>query len=147
LARDQGLPSAEIGLLVAAWGGAGGLTVDVIPVLFQFNGILPVTPILSLFGGAQLGLVHTRMPKSDTENDYGVIGLNAFAYGLQAGGDVRLTSHFSLRLELAWIHVNSASKSYTSTYSSPHPYSVATDTYGHDAINLLHANVALCFTF
>ena len=142
------LPSAEIGLLVAAWGGPGGLTVDVIPVLFQFNGILPVTPMLSLFGGGQLGLVHIRMPTSDLGYDHGVIGLDAFAYGLQAGGDVRLTSHFSLRLELAWIHVNEASKIYTttSTTSSGSTYTNG-DHYGHDAINFLHANVALCFTF
>jgi hypothetical protein len=141
------LPSAEIGLLVAALGEAGGWTTYVIPVLFQLNGILPVAPSLSFFGGGQLGLVHYRMPTADLGNDHGVIGLNSFAYGLQAGGDLRLISHFSLRLELAWIHVNSASKSYTSTYSSPYLSSVSTDTYGHDAINFLHANVAFCFTF
>jgi hypothetical protein len=145
------VPSVEIGLLVAALGEAGGLTVDVIPILFQLNGILPVTPILSFFGGGQLGLVHTRMPTSDTGDDHGVVGLDAFAYGLQAGGAVRLTSHLSLRLEPAWIHVNQASKSFTtsSTSSSPYysTYTRVTDTYGHGAINLLHANVAFCFTF
>ena len=116
--------------------------------MFQFNGILPVAPSLTFFGGGQLGLVHYRMPTADLGNDRGVIGLNSFAYGLQAGGDVRLTSHFSLRLELAWIHVNSASKIYTttSTTSSGSTYTNG-DHYRHDAINFLHANVALCFTF
>ena len=141
------LPSAEIGLLVGALRGAGGLTIDVIPVLFQFNGILPVAANLAFFGGGQLGLVRYRMPTADTGNDHGVIGLNSFAYGLQVGGDARLASHFSLRLELAWVHVDSASKSFTSTYSSAYSFSVTTDTYGHDATNFLHANVAVCFTF
>ena len=41
--------------------------------------------------------------------DNGTVGLDAFAGGLQVGGDVRLTSHSSLRLELAGLYATEAS--------------------------------------
>ena len=130
------LPSAEIGVLVAAWGS--GWTVDAIPILLQFNGIVPVTPILSFFGGGQLGLLHYRLDTSGM-GDRGRVGLDAFAYGLQAGASVRLTSNFSFRLELAWLHHNEASTTLSSSFS--------TDTYSMEASNFFHANVAFCLTF
>jgi hypothetical protein len=131
------LPSAEIGVLVAAWGS--GWTVDAIPILLQFNGIVPVTPILSFFGGGQLGLLHYRLDTSGMGYDDGMVGLDAFAYGLQAGVGVRVTSNFSIRLELAWLHANEASTTLSHSFS--------TDTFGMEASIFFHANIAFCLTF
>jgi hypothetical protein len=71
--------------------------------------------------------------------DNGTVGLDAFAGGLQVGGDVRLTSHSSLRLELAWLHAKTARTTVSSSFS--------TDTYGIEANNFFHGNVAFCLTF
>lgn len=139
------LPSVEIGVLVAAW--ESSWTVDAIPVLFQFNGIVPLNPLWSFFGGGQLGLLHYRLDTSGMGYDYGMVGLDAFAYGLQAGVSVRLTSNFSFRLELAWLHANEASTTLSSSGCGPGGCSFSTDTFGMEASNFFHANVAFCLTF
>ena len=142
------LPSVEIGALVAAWGKAGSLSVDVIPILFQFNGIVPLNPLWSFFGGGQLGLLHYRLDTSVFGDNYGRVGLDAFAYGLQAGVSGRLTSNFSFRLELAWLHANeSSSRTLSSSGCGPAGCSFSTDTFGMEASNFFHANVAFCRTF
>jgi hypothetical protein len=139
------LPSVEIGVLVAAW--ESSWTVGAIPVLFQFNGIVPLNPLWSFFGGGQLGLLHYRLDTSGMGYDYGMVGLDAFAYGLQAGVSVRLTSNFSFRLELAWLHANEASTTLSSSGCGPGGCSFSTDTFGMEASNFFHANVAFCLTF
>jgi hypothetical protein len=137
------LPSAEIGILVGAW--LDGSTVVAIPVLFQFNGIVPVNTVASFYGGGQLGLVHYRLDRSIYEGSIGggnnrTVGIDAFAFGLQAGISVRVASSFSFRLELAWLHADSAS-----TTSSSSGYS--SDTYSIEANDFVHANLMFCLTF
>lgn len=94
-----------------------------------------MNPILSFFGGAQLGLVHYRMKTSDS----GVVGMEALAAGFQLGADVRLTSRLSLRFESSFLHADEAST--TVTYG--------TTTYGDTtlATNFVHFNGAFCITF
>jgi len=126
----------EIGLLVAALGGADSLTVDAIPILFQFNGILPVNPILSFFGGVQLGLLHYRLNTAGMAYDNGVVGMDAFASGPQVGTAVRLASRLSLRFELSLLHATPARTTVTSSNS--------TDSYSIQAANFLQAYGAFC---
>jgi hypothetical protein len=128
------LPSAEIGILVGAW--LDGSTVVAIPVFFQFNGIVPVNTVASFYAGGQLGLLHYRLDPSIYEGSIGggnnrTVGVDAFAYGLQAGISVRVASSFSFRLELAWLHADSAS----------------TTSSGIEANDFFHANLTFCLTF
>ena len=138
-------PLAEIGLLVAGLGQFGGLTVDTSPILFQFNGILPVNPKLSFSVGGQLGLVHYRM---GTSTD-GVVGMDAFAFGPQVGVVVRLSSRLSLRFELSLLHATRATTTVTSPNSTAGYVTVSnsTDTYSIDATTLLQTQGAFCIGF
>jgi opacity protein-like surface antigen len=139
------IPSLEIGVLGAAWNGDGNLLVGALIGLLQFNGVVPLGATASFFGGAQLGLVYRRMDiqRSDmsgaTYSD-GVMKLGSFGYGLQAGLAVRIARNMSLRLELAWLHANGASKTHTSS-------SGGTLEDHMDDVDFVHADAAFCFAF
>ena len=145
----------EIGFLV---GGSGQFSdeygaLTVYPILFRLNVVIDVNSIFSLFVGGQVGLVHYRRKLSvgvtrgiyASDYDYfdQTVSTNLFAYGLQGGGAVLLTSLWSLRFELAWLHVGETSAEVSNYYAWGRSFFGFTTP----AKDFLHASGAVCITF
>ena len=132
----------EIGFLASSSGKFDQYSGDlaVYPILFRLNGIVDLDSFLSLFVGGQLGLVHYHRYFSMVD---GAAGASVFAGGLQAGGALRLTSHLSLRFELAWLRAGSHS------VEAQHRYPSGEIEFQGDIIdgrNFLNLYGALCLT-